>query len=77
MVSGVVEVVALLGSVKGGLCRSSAARATVLQATEARISLAQPRTAINAQRDVFGFYPLFQRSWFDFLKSSRYTFSVC
>ena len=46
MVSGVVEVVAHLGSAKGGFRYSSAARAVVNQ------GLAQPRAAINAQRDV-------------------------
>ncbi len=39
---GVVEVVALLGSVQRGLCGSSTVR----------ISLAQPRAAISAQRGV-------------------------
>ena len=35
VVIGVGEVVALLGSVKGGFCRSSAARAVVNQVTAA------------------------------------------
>ena len=44
--------VALLGSAKGGFRCSSAARAVVNQVTAAvEDSLAQPRAAINAQRD--------------------------
>ena len=50
MASGVVEVVALLGSANGGFRRSSAARAVVNQVTAAVED--KPGPAINAQRDV-------------------------
>ena len=53
MAGGVVEVVALLGSVKRGFCRSSAVWAIVNQVTAAVENKPGPATCpINAQRDV-------------------------
>ncbi len=52
MVSGVVEVVALLGSIKGGFCRSSAAREVVNQVTAAVEDKPGPATRLFINKPV-------------------------